>query len=801
MKKQIAVLMAAATAVTTVAPALASADVNEYGASVSEANAKIKAALNERYKNKTENGINASNADEVDAYMNSRYAVAIVTDSSNVNTNTYDLELLASSPYKSDISGKAGLVGSALIEGAKKIISGATDANVYVVKDATRVEGLLESLVIGKNKANVGVVVVDKGIKDGSSVQTMTEKHYVTASQDFDADTMEKLYGAYQTLLENVKKGNDKGYVDELKAYDAAGEDITSAAGEDITSNVNEGNLAKIELTLTSGKEYTIEANDKAFDFSKAVDANGNEIKLDGNNAQSVLDQIEGFKYIENKDNKSVTITLPMGDTDVYKLNDVQSSTIEMGKIFTSKNGYTKEGADLVNGIVKSRNAVTNNSNDELKTFNFRGVNYKYIGEGTPQPIIQKEGSKYVLKYTVLVNDVTNGYDNLNLQFVIEGDSQKDLATVLSNLQGTNSVVAGQFTRLQGENRYETAVAVSAEKFDPNEASTIVITGGEALMDGLSAVPLASIKNAPILLSNPKTGLDKQTISEIKRVCKNLNRKTVYVVGGENSVPAKAVSQLEEMGAVVERLSGTDRYETSLEVARHLKEDSKDLYIVGGDGAADAMSISPVAATQFESGKVSPILVVPKNNIKKSTREFVKTNFGGSNAYIIGGENSVSSDAYRALNSEVASMERISGSDRFDTGVQLIKRFYTSYKAENLSKDVFDGRLKTVDASVGNDSYKIYPSAWNNYKGDKIAVNGAIFTSGDNKYLVDAQTAGPLAAAKEASVLLSGSKLTNDQVNLLKNNGVLSVVNTDVYQVGGVVSADVMSVVVDKLGL
>ena len=797
MKKQIAVLMAAATAVTTVAPALASADVNEYGASVSEANAKIKAALNERYKNKTENGINASNADEVDAYMNSRYAVAIVTNSPNVDTNTYDLESLKSSPYKTGASDKAGLVNQALIEGAGKVINAATADNVYVVKDATRVEGLLESLVIGKNGAEVGVVIVDKGIKDGSSVQTMTEKHYVTGSESdngFDADTMKTLYSAYKTLSENKNTATEDGYVDELKAYDALGKEIDE-------KKVKENNLAKIELTLTSGKEYTIEANDKAFDFSKAVDANGNEIKLDGSNAQSVLDQIEGFKYIENKDNKSVTITLPMGDTDVYKLNDVQSSTIEMGKIFTSKNGYTKEGADLVNGIVKSRNAVTNNSNDELKTFNFRGVNYKYIGEGTPQPIIQKEGSKYVLKYTVLVNDVTNGYDNLNLQFVIEGDSQKDLATVLSNLQGTNSVVAGQFTRLQGENRYETAVAVSAEKFDPNEASTIVITGGEALMDGLSAVPLASIKNAPILLSNPKTGLDKQTISEIKRVCKNLNRKTVYVVGGENSVPAKAVSQLEEMGAVVERLSGTDRYETSLEVARHLKKDSKDLYIVGGDGAADAMSISPVAATQFESGKVSPILVVPKNNIKKSTREFVKTNFGGSNAYIIGGENSVSSDAYRALNSEVASMERISGSDRFDTGVQLIKRFYTSYKAENLSKDVFDGRLKTVDASVGNDSYKIYPSAWNNYKGDKIAVNGAIFTSGDNKYLVDAQTAGPLAAAKEASVLLSGSKLTNDQVNLLKNNGVLSVVNTDVYQVGGVVSADVMSVVVDKLGL
>ncbi len=784
MKKQIAVLMAAATAVTTVAPALASAaDVNKYEASTSEINAKIKAALNERYKDKTQDGIKPVNPDDVDAYLNSRYAVAIKTSSSVVDTEKYDIELLSQSKYKS--TDVANELKSPDVFGGNQ--------NVYIVKDASKVQGLIENQVIG-NDGGLKVAIVDKGMtKDGSAVETISEKHYVVNNDmNLETDTTVSLNNLANLLNEELKnkEANKPSYIDTLKVTDSGGnEESTSASITPILS----GYITKVKLTLESGKEYTLEANDKAFDLTKPVDKNGNEIDLTSANDQTVLDTIEGFKFIENKDGKKVTIDLPLGDTSLYTIQDVEASTMELGKIFTTKDGYTKSGEDFVNSIVDARAMK-----DGSAKFNYNGKAYilydRINGEvadetgdavgGTDnafyvdgksnsvsKPVIEKVGDGYQLRYNVAVADAHDWDTKLVLQFVIKGDSQKDLATVLSDLNGKNDVVAGHFTKLSGSDRYSTAVDVSVDRFNPREADTVVIVGGEALMDGLSSVPLAKYKNAPILLSHPKSGLNDATLNEIGRACKDLNRKTVYVVGGENSVPEKAVKQLEDkFGAVVMRISGTDRYETSKEVAKRLEYDAavkpadSDLFIVGGEGAADAMSISPVAANN-KNNKISPVLVVPQSSLKRSTKDFIKT-YQNGNKYIVGGESTVSSNVYRDIVSvdPAKKVSRISGGDRYDTNVQIIKQFYSA-------------------------------------DGSKIQVNGAIFTSGDTKFLVDAQTAGPLAASKNAPIVLAGSKLTNDQVNLLKKGGVLANVKTNVYQVGGVVSSDVMSVVVDKLGL
>lgn len=785
MKKQIAVLMAAATAVTTVAPALASAaDVNNYDASVSEINAKIKAALNERYKNKTEDGINASNANDVDDYLNSRYAVilkGVTVDAGDLSDN--GLVGFSTSAYGKDKNQK---VLNALKE-KDAFGEGEDGTGLYVVKNASKVQGLIEKNVIAEGNKNIKIAIVDKGIKDGSAVKTLTDKHYVVGEAT-DDETQISLEDAAKYLVSQVSVDTNKtpSFIDQLKIN---GKPITSPTDSLPASGVN-----KIKLTLQSGKEYTLEAGDIAFNFEKPLDKDGNKLTLGDGVKQNVYDQVESFETFENKDNKKDTVVLPVGDTNVYTVQDVQTSTIELGKIFTTKDGYTKEGADFVNGIIDARN-YKNNSIE----FNYNGVNYtlakgdgpistdgfkdkstsdirKSTDEafdsktGVPAPIIEKSGDGYVLRYSVRVvpssdKDVTPTI----LQFVVRGDSQKDLVTVRDDLNGENTVVSGHFTRLEGADRYSTAIEVSKEKFDPQEASTVVIVGGEALMDGLSAVPLASVKNAPILLSHPKSGLNDATLNEISRACKGLNRKTVYVVGGENSVPEKAVKQLEDkFGAVVMRVSGSDRYDTSLEVAKRLGYDSninKTVYLAGGEGAADAMSISPVAATTDSEGQVSPVLVVPKDSVKRSTRDFIAEKF--EKGYIIGGESTVSSSVYRDINNTKGiTLNRVSGTDRYDTNVQLLKRFYT-----------------------------------NSDKKDMISVKGAVFASGENKFLVDAQTAGPLAASKKAPIVLAGSKLTNDQVDLLKDNGLLSDINTNVYQVGGVVSSDVMSVVVDKLGL
>lgn len=780
MKKQIAVLMAAATAVTTVAPAIANADVNTHSVSTSEVLSKMKNALSTRYDDKKQDGINASNADTPDAYLNSRYAVFIKPESALTapQKDKYDVVEFEESKYK-DVSFE--------IENNENV-----GAGWYVVKDAAKVAGLVESEAMSNN--NLQVAVVDKGIKDGSSVQKFDQKHYVVGTDLKDGDNTVTLNKTATDLLEAATEGNVAGdakkkditFVKSLKAT-IAGETkylVKDSKTENTVLIGADEEITKLELELSGGANHTLEANDLAFDISKPQNSKGGELDL-ANATQSVMDDVAKFDTIDNKDNKEVTVDIKNGDTELYKVSDVESTEIELGNIYTKKDGYTQKGEDFVNNIVKAYKDDKNGYK-----FNYGGTNYYLAPGGTiatspklaksaihfDEAQIDKSGDGYVLRLKVEVVDANDDERDRTLQFVISGDTQKDLATVLNDLKGGNTVVSGHFTKLVGSNRYETAVDVSAEQFDPETADSVVIVGGNALMDGLSAVPLATVKNAPILLSDANNGLSRSTLKEIDRACKSLKNRTVYVVGGEKSVPAKAVKQLEdEFGAVVVRVSGSDRYDTSLEVAKRLKYDkainTDDLYVVGGEGAADAMSISGVAA-RIENKKVSPVLVVNKDGLKRSTRDFVKDNFETDKKYVIGGEVSVGTQVIRDLGSNT---ERVSGANRYATNVNIIKEFY--------SKGAVDDQV--VDGKVDG----------------KIVANGAIFTSGKNGYLVDAQTAGPIAANKGAAIVLTDNKLTTDQVDLLKNDGVLSKVKTNVYQVGGVVSSDVMEVVVDKLGL
>lgn len=782
--------MAAATAVTTVAPAIANADVNTHSVSTSEVLSKMKNALSTRYDDKNQDGINASNADTPDAYLNSRYAVFIKPK--NVLTvaqeDKYDVVEFKKSKYK-DVSFE--------IENNENVGDG-----WYVVKDAAKVAGLVESEAMAGDALQVAVV--DKGIKDGSSVQKFDQKHYVVGEELTDGDNTVTLNKTATDLLKAATEGNVAGgakkkditFVKSLKATIAGKTKylVMDSKTENTVQIGADEKITKLELELSGGANHTLEANDLAFDISKPQNSKGGELDL-SNDTQKVMDDVAKFDTIDNKDNKEVTVDIKNGDTELYKVLDVESTNIELGNIYTKKDGYTQKGEDFVNNIVKAHKDGNNNY-----TFNYGGVSYKLAkqnDEGKFEAIteqadankivedniekaqIDKSGDNYVLRVNIPTVDANDSSRGRMLQFVITGETQKDLATVRNDLAGKNTVVSGHFTKLVGSNRYETAVDVSAEQFDPETADSVVIVGGNALMDGLSAVPLATVKNAPILLSDANNGLSRSTLKEIDRACKSLKNRTVYVVGGEKSVPAKAVKQLEdEFGAVVVRVSGSDRYDTSLEVAKRLNYDdamNKDnLYVVGGEGAADAMSISGVAA-RIEDKTVSPVLVVNKDGLKRSTRDFVNANFNDDTdkKYVIGGEVSVGTQVIRDLGSKT---ERVSGANRYATNVNIIKEFY--------SKGAVDDQ-KVVDGKVDG----------------KIVVNGAIFTSGKNGYLVDAQTAGPIAANKDAAIVLTDNKLTTDQVDLLKNDGVLSKVKSNVYQVGGVVSSDVMEVVVDKLGL
>lgn len=751
MKKQIAVLMAAATAVTTVAPVLASADTIKHdNVSIGEVEAKIAAALADKYASDKEDGIRVPGPDAVKGYENSKYAVIVDTDAAVADADAYGLVPVANTIY------------SGLAE-ATPAVAGHVR---YVVTDAAKVKNLIEKRMSSPLATGVkatSVLIVDKGVKDNKSTYTTTNKHYVKGAVT-DADT--------QVSLDAI---DDKNEVDVMAGLTTAG---VVAPVSPIKNVTRTGDNVTIELT--SGKKIEVGVNSEALDFT-APKAEKQALTLDQvKNSQAVADQVVDFAKIANVGGVSRTLDLPLVGTHEYVLDDVEVHEIAVPTVYTKAEGYSKAGADLINPLIRAKR-----DNKADYSFNYKGVNYALATNAgvkvandaqaeaavdTANAKIDVAGDGYVLRLNVRVLDKNDKDRFKTLQFKFEGKTQQDLVRVLNDLKGKNEVVVGKFVKLAGSDRAATAVEVSKERFGYKEADSVVVVGANALIDGLSAAPLAAAKNAPVLIAG-KNGLDNGSLAEIERACKDLSNKTVYIVGGENSVSYAAKRQLEDkFGAVVVRLAGDDRYDTSLEVDHRLVKDgqaSTTRFVVGGNGAADAMSASAVAAKKT-AGKVSPILVVKKDGIKATTRTYLAGKV--DQAYVVGGTSTASTQVFKDIEKVISvtpagyntlnnKVKRLSGEDRYATNLAVINEFYANPKA-----------------------------------------NGLAVVSGKTQYLVDAQTAGAFAADRGLAVLLTADKLNKDQEDTLAN-GVLKGLKTNIYQVGGVVSNDVMKSVVDILGL
>ena len=772
MKKQIAVLMAAATAVTTVAPVLASADTIKHdNVSIGEVEAKIATALADKYASDKEDGINLPGPDAVKGYENSKYAVILDVEETLPAAGSTDLaKLLKTYKESYGIVPAAGTIYENL-PGATTSVSGHSR---YIVTDAAKVKNLIEKRMSSPLATGVkatSVLIVDKGVGDKkTSTYTTTNKHYVAGPvSTADADTKVSL-----------KDIDSKEKIDVLAGLTTS---VTIPAPisfiEKVTPDVP-GNPTKVTIELKSGKKIEVGVNSEALDFT-APKAEKQALTLDQvKNSQAVANQVVDFAKIANVGGVSRTLDLPLGDTHEYVLDDVEVHEIAVPTVYTKAEGYSKAGADLINPLIRAKR-----DNKADYSFNYKGVNYALATNAgvkvandvqaeaavdTANAKIDVAGDGYVLRLNVRVLDKNDKDRFKTLQFKFEGKTQQDLVRVLNDLKGKNEVVVGKFVKLAGSDRAATAVEVSKERFGYKEADSVVVVGANALIDGLSAAPLAAAKNAPVLIAG-KNGLDNGSLAEIERACKDLSNKTVYIVGGENSVPYAAKKQLEDkFGAVVVRLAGDDRYDTSLEVDHRLFKDgqaSTTRFVVGGNGAADAMSASAVAAKKT-AGKVSPILVVKKDGIKATTRTYLTGKV--DQAYVVGGTSTASTQVFKDIEkvrnqtpagNNVADnkVKRLSGEDRYATNLAVINEFYANPKA-----------------------------------------NGLAVVSGKTQYLVDAQTAGAFAADRGLAVLLTADKLNKDQEDTLAN-GVLKGLKTNIYQVGGVVSNGVMKSVVDILGL
>ena len=288
-----------------------------------------------------------------------------------------------------------------------------------------------------------------------------------------------------------------------------------------------------------------------------------------------------------------------------------------------------------------------------------------------------------------------------------------------------------------GSTRYETATKLSKYKFD--KANTVVITNGFSLADGLTVTPLASYLKAPILLTT-LNDIPNETIREIER----LGADNIIIVGGEGVVSKKVEEKLNKMGInKIERLGGKTRYETSLAIAKYIDEncyDVENVVVAGGFGEADALSIASVSGREN-----MPIILSTKDEITSETHQWLKSE-KLKNAYIVGGDGVVSEKVINEVNkitSNDVSKNRLGGKTRYETNAIIIEKFY-------------DDKL------------------------DK-----AYITKGFE--LVDALSAGPVAALDSSPVIISNNDLSKEQESVLSKKS-----SSEIIQIGGGVSKNVL---------
>lgn len=302
-----------------------------------------------------------------------------------------------------------------------------------------------------------------------------------------------------------------------------------------------------------------------------------------------------------------------------------------------------------------------------------------------------------------------------------------------------NGEAVSNWETVKGNNRYSTAAEIS--KMNYSNGGTVVLVNGNAIVDGIAATPLASSENASILLAD-KDRLPSETDKRIREIAP----QKIIIVGGTNAVSTALENKISKDYAVkVERISGKDRYDTSFEIAKKLAENGvaiEKVYVVSGKGEADALSVASKAGEEKQ-----PIILTDKDSINMDMFNWLKEQ-NLQDAYFIGGDRVISNNVINSVNDITVndvSKNRISGSNREETNAKVIEVLY---------KEGYD----TIFAAKSN-------------------------------VLIDALSAGPIAAQRNCPVVLVNSRgLVESQKRVLSGSYADSL-----YQIGGGVSFKGMS--------
>ena len=269
------------------------------------------------------------------------------------------------------------------------------------------------------------------------------------------------------------------------------------------------------------------------------------------------------------------------------------------------------------------------------------------------------------------------------------------IALVLSALVGpfglgVASASEDQVSRVEGKNRYETAANIAKAAYPDGNDTVIVARGENVIADALAASVLAGAKNAPILLTK-----EKSLPPETQQAIEDLGAEQVYILGNEYAISKAVEDALKELvgESNVKRVSGNDRYETAVAVAKEAVSSAEKAYLANGEKTADALVAGPAAFVNQV-----PVLLVKQDSIPDVVWEALD-DLGVEEIVLVGSVDVISKAVEDALKAEGYDVRRVGGEDRFETSVDFAKSEFPEAASYGIVKGQHD-----KDAESGVDA-------------------------------------------------------------------------------------------------
>ncbi|MGW0870365.1 cell wall-binding repeat-containing protein [Streptomyces sp. NPDC002740] len=183
--------------------------------------------------------------------------------------------------------------------------------------------------------------------------------------------------------------------------------------------------------------------------------------------------------------------------------------------------------------------------------------------------------------------------------------------------------------RIWGANAYLTATAASRWTWntigqsEPGlmNAKSAVLVNQDDPAYAVTAPALAGRKEGPVLMTQ-KTGLSSTTKNELKRTLQP--GKPVYLVGGTTVLDNNVLNQVKALGYVPVRLTGADRYATSVMVSKTISSAPKYVFLAGGTEYRAALSAAAAAGSDG-AASAGGVVLTNGNKLTASVQSYLNS--------------------------------------------------------------------------------------------------------------------------------------------------------------------------------